>query len=71
MEAGVISAKNLFAFIPGQLGIEEYTNHLMLQTIGLKTAGLWLIVSIIRRIRQLFWIGIGGLAFLYFKKTNH
>ncbi len=68
IEIGVTTLKSLGAFIPGQIGVEEYANNVMLNAVGYKIAGLWVVVSIIRRTRQLFWIGLGGIGFLVFKK---
>ncbi|QNL49463.1 flippase-like domain-containing protein [Olivibacter sp. SDN3] len=63
MDMGVIVFKSLGAFVPGQLGIEEYGNKLMLIAFGFKGMALWLSVSILRRARQLVWI---VLSILYY-----
>lgn len=69
IEMGVTVIKNFGAFIPGQIGIEEYGNKLMLDFVGATTPGLWVTVSILRRARQLFWVFIGGIFFVFmFKK---
>lgn len=64
IEMGVVLVKSAGAFIPGQVGIEEYGNKLMLDLVGASAPGLWLTVSILRRARQLFWLMIGGICFL-------
>jgi uncharacterized protein (TIRG00374 family) len=64
MDMGVILVKSVGAFIPGQLGIEEIGNKLVIMMVGISSASLWVSVSILRRSRQLFWSAIGG--FLYF-----
>ncbi len=63
VDMGVVFLKSLGGMVPGQLGIEEFSNKLMLELIGLTQAGLWLSVSLIRRAKQLFWIAIAGLAY--------
>ncbi len=63
MEVGVICFRAMGAFVPGQIGVEEYANRLMLSLIGVPGADLWISVSIVRRARQLFWIGMGTLFF--------
>ncbi len=63
MEVGVICFRAMGAFVPGQVGIEEYANRLMLSLIGAPGAELWISVSIIRRARQLFWITVGAAIF--------
>lgn len=68
MEVGVMLVKSMGAFVPGQIGVEEKGNELMLGIIGVSTAGVWLIVSIFRRARQLFWILIGGLLYLIYEQ---
>jgi hypothetical protein len=37
---------------------------MMLELVNISAPGLWITVSILRRARQLFWIGIGFFAFL-------
>lgn len=63
MEVGVMLFKGLGTFVPGQIGIEEYANRLMLDLVGVPGSDLWVSVSILRRTRQLFWIGMGTLLF--------
>ncbi len=64
IEIGVMVFKALGAFVPGQIGIEEYASKLMLEFVNVPGAGVWITVSILRRARQLFWIGVGFFAFL-------
>ena len=77
IDTGVVILKSLAGFIPGQLGVEELSNRLMLDVIGLKATSLWLSVSVLRRAKQLVWLSLAGLAFLivqYFlkiKKSNN
>lgn len=63
IEMGVIVFKTLGAIVPGQVGIEEYANKIMLGMIGVASNEVWLVVSILRRARQLFWVGIAGLFY--------
>ena len=64
VDLGVVVFKAAGAFIPGQLGVEEYGNKIMLIAIGLPSEELWVTVSVLRRARQLFWIVV-GLAFYF------
>ena len=63
VEMGVIIFKTLGAVVPGQVGVEEYANKVMLGVIGIASNEVWLIVSIMRRARQLFWAGVAGLFY--------
>ncbi len=63
MEMGVMAFKSAGSFVPGQVGIEEYGNLVLLDLIGVPGSEIWLTVSIMRRARQLIWLGI-GLIFL-------
>lgn len=72
LECGVVIFKNLLAFIPGQLGVEELGNKFMLDLIAIPDPTVWLSLSIIKRTRQLFWILIGVVFyFLTFKFSRH
>ena len=64
IEVGVMVFKGMGAFVPGQIGIEEYASKMMLEFVGVPGSGVWVTVSILRRARQLFWIGVGFVAFL-------
>lgn len=70
MEMGVMIVKSLGAFVPGQIGVEEQGNRLMLAAIGVQTAGIWVVVSILRRARQVVWLGIGFLLYLFFYQED-
>ncbi len=64
IEVGVMVFKALSSYIPGQVGVEEYANKLMLSAVGVnETAKIWLIVALMRRVRQIIWIGIGFILF--------
>lgn len=65
LEIGTALTRSVMSFIPGQIGVEEYSNKIFLELVGVKGEGIWVSVSIIKRLRQLFWIGLGIL--LYFK----
>lgn len=69
MDMGVILVKSVGAFIPGQLGIEELGNKLVLEIVGIASHQVWLSVTILRRSRQLFWAVPGFL--IYFKSLRH
>jgi glycosyltransferase 2 family protein len=69
MDMGVIFFKAAGVFIPAQAGAEELGNKMMLATAGKAAAGVWLTVSMIKRLRQLFWIIIGlALYWLIYKR---
>ena len=70
LDMGVILVKSLGAFVPGQIGVEELGNKLVLNSIGLQGMAIWLTVSILRRTRQLFWIGVGILCYLLIRKQR-
>lgn len=71
VDLGVVLFKAAGAFIPGQLGIEEYGNKIMLLAIGLPAEEVWVTASILRRARQLFWIAFGiAVYFILFKKQQ-
>lgn len=71
VDMGVIFFKSAGAFIPGQIGIEEYGNKIMLAAIGIPGTEIWVTASILRRARQLIWIAFGiGMYWLLFKKQE-
>lgn len=70
LDMSVLMIKSLGAFIPGQLGIEEMGNKLMLQTLGISVGATWITVSILRRTRQLIWVMIGFILYLFIKKEK-
>ena len=63
VEVGVMVFKAMASFVPGQIGIEEMANKLMLEVVNVSGSTIWVTVSILRRARQLFWILIGFIAF--------
>lgn len=69
LEIGTSFVRSIMSFIPGQIGVEEYSNKMFLELIGVQDKGVWISVSIVRRIRQLFWI-ITGL-YLYLRYYNY
>ncbi len=69
VDMGVILFKSAGAFIPGQLGVEEYGNKIMLLIIGVQGAGIWITASILRRARQLFWVLLGLVIYFAFFKN--
>lgn len=68
LEAGVMFFKSIGGFIPGQLGIEEYGNKLMLGFLGIPSLEIWMAVSILRRARQIFWLVLGILLLVVISK---
>lgn len=71
VDMGIIFFKAAGAFIPGQIGVEEYGNKVMLLAIGIPGTEIWITASILRRTRQLIWIAFGiGIYFLVFKRRE-
>lgn len=70
VEMGVIFFKTLGAVIPGQIGIEEYGNKVMLDAIGIQSNEIWLVATLMRRARQLFWLIVAGIFMLFISKTT-
>jgi glycosyltransferase 2 family protein len=69
VDMGVVFFKVAGTAVPGQIGVEEYGNKVMLEAIGLTGPEIWVTASILRRARQLFWIGFGLLTyFVYYHK---
>jgi uncharacterized protein (TIRG00374 family) len=63
VDMGVIVFKTAGAFVPGQLGVEEYGNKVMLAIIGIASSTIWITASILRRARQLCWIILGVVSY--------
>ncbi len=71
VEMGVIFFRTIGAVVPGQIGIEEYGNKVMLDAIGVESNEIWLIATLMRRGRQVLWLGIAGIFMIIIsKKTN-
>ena len=70
MDMGVVFFKSLGAFVPGQVGVEELGNKVMLSSISIHAASIWATVSILRRARQLFWILVGVVCYVFVRKTD-
>jgi glycosyltransferase 2 family protein len=69
VDMGVVFFKVAGTVVPGQVGVEEYGNKVMLEAIEVQGAELYIAASILRRARQLFWIGFGLLTyFIYYHK---
>lgn len=65
IEIGIMGIKAATSFVPGQIGVEEYGNKFMLDFVGIQDTGqLWIMLSLIRRLRQVIWIGIGFMFFI-------
>lgn len=61
MEMGILGFKAAGAFVPGQIGVEEYANKVMLGLVGVASNEIWLTVSVLRRVKQIFWLALAGL----------
>lgn len=70
LDMGVIIFKSAGAFVPGQLGVEEFGNKMMLQLIGIAAGSVWISASILRRSRQLSWLIIGFILYLFLRKNT-
>lgn len=70
IEMGVILFKTIGAIVPGQVGVEEYANKVMLEAVGIAGNEVWLVVSIMRRARQLFWVGVAGVFYFFMGKNG-
>jgi glycosyltransferase 2 family protein len=70
MEVGTSLLRSVMAFIPGQIGVEEYGNKYFLSMLNVKNEGVWVVVSILRRIRQLWWILFGLVSYIMYTKKN-
>ncbi|WP_118194435.1 lysylphosphatidylglycerol synthase transmembrane domain-containing protein [Albibacterium indicum] len=71
IDLGVVFFKTAGAFVPGQIGFEEYGNKIMLSIVGVSSAEVWVTASILRRARQLVWIGLGvAFYFIFFSKKQ-
>jgi uncharacterized protein (TIRG00374 family) len=70
MEVGVSLFKFLGAIVPGQIGIEEYGNKVMLNVIAVRGNEIWFVVSLVRRSRQLFWLAVAGVFLMITKRKK-
>ncbi|AIM35738.1 hypothetical protein KO02_02865 [Sphingobacterium sp. ML3W] len=71
MDMSIVIIKSFGAFIPAQIGIEEFGNKLLLTSAGIYTVQIWLTIALIRRSRQVFWITFGFLAYIGLKKRPY
>ncbi|MBN2042026.1 MAG: flippase-like domain-containing protein [Spirochaetes bacterium] len=69
-EIGIMIIKSLASFVPGQIGVEEYANKFMLQLANINQPYAWIVVSVIKRARQIFWILLGMISFLILSRLN-
>lgn len=70
IDMGVMFFKAAGFFIPGQLGIEEYGNKIMLAAVGIHDESTWLTASVLRRARQIGWIVFAALLYFVLLYTN-
>ena len=72
IDQGVLFLKSFGAFIPGQIGVEEYSNKLMFAIVGITSVSIWITVSILRRARQILWIIVGLVIYyaVFFKERK-
>lgn len=65
---GIMVFKTLGQVIPAQIGVEEVGNSFMLKIFGGFSAAAWLGLSLMRRLRQLFWITISLIYLMFHRK---
>lgn len=68
LDMGVIFFKAAGAFVPAQIGVEEYGNKVMLEMIGVQGGEVWITVSVLRRARQVFWLLMGLAIYVVVQK---
>lgn len=71
IDMGVIFFKSAGAFIPGQLGIEELGNKILLEAVGIPGTEIWITASLLRRARQLCWLVLGIAAWLLVQRKQN
>ena len=64
VEAGVAALDQIFFFVPGRIGTLEGARFLVLSTLGVAQV-YGLAFGLIARIEQLFWSGIGMIAYAF------
>ncbi len=69
MDMGIVSFKSFGAFIPGQIGFEEYGNKIFLLAIGIVDNATWLYISVMRRAKQLFWLLFGFVLYFFIERN--
>ena len=70
VDMGVVAFKSVGSFVPGQIGIEEYGNKVMLGVIGITGGTIWVAVSVLRRARQLCWIIFAAVMYFFVFKIK-
>ncbi len=70
LEIGTSCVRSVVAFVPGQLGFDEYGNKLFLSVINIAGSGIWIAVSILKRSRQFFWLLFGVVAYFIINQPS-
>ncbi|MDD3078672.1 MAG: lysylphosphatidylglycerol synthase transmembrane domain-containing protein [Paludibacter sp.] len=68
LDTVIVVSKSAVAFIPGQFGAEELINKFALALVRIGGNNLWLSVSILRRVRQLFWSMVAFVLYWILKR---
>lgn len=68
LEVGTSFLKNIFMFIPGQIGVEEYSVRFFLMQIGISDNDSWVTVNVLRRARQVLWLFSSLFLYLFYYK---
>lgn len=67
IDMGIVILKSLAGFIPGQIGVEELGNKAMLSLTGVQSGIVWISVSVLRRCKQLTWLAVSFLFYVFIK----
>jgi hypothetical protein len=71
IECGVVFIKAILSFIPAQVGVEELSNKILLGIIGGANPVAWVVLSVVRRARSIFWLlSAAGLYFIKYSNLK-
>jgi len=70
LEVATSFLRSVMAFIPGQVGVEEYGNKYFLSMLGITDDKIWVTVSIIRRLRQVLWLTVAIISYFWYFKAS-
>jgi len=68
LDMGIVTFKSFGAFIPGQIGFEEYVNKIFLLAIDVADNATWLFICVMRRAKQLFWLLVGFILYFFVER---
>lgn len=64
VDQGVVILKSLGAFVPAQIGVEEYALKTMLEFVQSPSVAIWISIAVLRRIKQVIWIILAAVLYL-------